>query len=65
MLMPAIQGGPFAAVIRIRFPSELGCYHHLPTKRSERLADKLLVRERAIDFRSIEERYFLVLLPLE
>src|SRR5689334_6072174 len=57
VVRPAIQGGPFAAVIRIRFPPELGCDHHPPTEWSECLANKLLVRERSIDFRSIEERY--------
>src|SRR5204863_7192205 len=57
VLRPALQGSPLPAILRIRFPPELACYRDFPTEWSECLASKLLVRQRPIDFRSIEERY--------
>jgi hypothetical protein len=40
-----------------RTTERLRCYHYLPAEWGECFANRLFVRERPIDFRSIEERY--------
>src|SRR5208282_1862576 len=49
----AVQAALLAAVA---IEAELGGDDHLPAERSQRLAHKFLVRERAIDLGGVEER---------
>ena len=53
VLGPAVQA-PLLPV-RVDVEAELGGDHHLVAERGERLADELLVRERAVDLGRVEE----------
>jgi hypothetical protein len=53
---PTIQTLPAGTSVRIKFESELRCYHHSPAERSEGFAHKFFICERAVNFSGVEER---------
>ena len=53
---PAVQTRALLARVGVDVQAELGGDHHLVADRGERLADELLVRERAVDLGGVEER---------
>src|SRR6185437_13913270 len=55
MRRAAVQIGPTERAVGARPEAELGCDHHLVTHWGEGFADEFLIRERAVNFRGIEE----------
>src|SRR5436190_12303230 len=56
VLWPTIQLTPPRVAGGSGFEPELGCYHHLFTKWSQRFANELFVREWTVNFSCIEKR---------